>query len=140
MRKRILFLFFLIAAMFFSGCSINKFIPPDKRLLKKYEIKYTEKKNKAIDNSEVKAYLRPKTNAHFLGVYYNLNIYYLSKVYPVKFYKWLNKKLGEDPVYIDDVDPERMAMKIKRFLINSGFFDIKISYEIINSKKRAIPL
>jgi len=126
-----------MAAMFFSSCSINKFIPPGKRLLKRYEIKYTDKKNKAIDNSEVKAYLRPKANAHFLGMYYNLNIYYLSKVYPTKFYKWLNKKLGEDPIYIDDVDPEMLAKKIKRFLENSGFFDTKISYEIINNRKKS---
>ena len=137
MRNRSIILFFVIAAITFSSCSVNKFIPSDKHLLRKYQVKYTEKKNNAIDNSEVKAYLRPKPNKHFLGVYYSLYIHYLSNVYPSRFYKWLDEKLGEDPVYLSDIDPDKLSEKMQRFLANSGFFDAKIKFEIVNNKKKA---
>ncbi len=136
MRSRRIILFFLVATVAFSSCSVNKFIPPDKKLLKKYSIKYTDKKNDAIDNSEVKAYLRPKPNGHFLSVYYSLYLYYLSKAHPTKFYKWLNNKLGEEPVYTEDIDPEKQALKMQRFLKNSGFFDTRIEYEMIDGNKK----
>jgi hypothetical protein len=137
MKSGKIFLFFLIAVFIFNSCSVSKFIPPNKQLLKKYTIKYDNKKNDVIDNSEVKAYLRPKPNSHFLSFYYSLYLYYLSKSKPTKFYNWLNRKLGEEPVYLEDVDPERLAMKMQRFLSNSGFFNTKVSYEIIKQKKKS---
>jgi len=128
--------FVLISAIFISSCSVNKFIPSDKKLLKGYEIRYTTKKDEVIDNSEVKAYLRPRPNKSFIGIRYSLYIYYLSTVHKGKFYSWLNKKLGEDPVYFDQCDPDRVAHNMQRFLSNSGFFNTRIDYHRKDSRKK----
>ncbi len=127
----------LVTAILVSSCSVNRFIPKDKKLLKKYELHYTGKKNDAIDNSEVKAYLRPKANKSFLGMRYSLYVYYLSTVHKGKFYGWLNKKLGEDPVYVDECDPDRISHNMQRFLSNSGFFNTKIDYDFKEGKKKS---
>lgn len=137
MKNIKLFLIFLVAAATISGCSVNKFIPSNKTLLKSYDINYLNKKDKTIDNSEVKAYLRPKPNSGFLGMQYKLYFYYRSKKHPTKLNLWLNKKLGEEPVYTDEVDPERLAKKMQRYLANTGFFDTKINYQIKDNKKKS---
>ncbi len=127
----------LLTATMVSSCSVNRFIPPDKKLLKKYEVRYVGKKSDVIDNSEVKAYLKPRANRSFLGTRYSLYLYYLSTVHKGKFYSWLNKKLGEDPVYIDQCDPDRIARNMQRFLSYSGFFNANISYQIKGNKKKS---
>jgi len=127
----------LMAAFFISSCSVNRFIPTDKKLLKGYEINYSSKKNDAIDNAEVRAYLRPHLNKKFLGVRYSLYIYYLSTVHHGKFYSWLNEKLGEDPVYYDQCDPDRVTHNMQRFLSNSGFFNANIAYHTKDTRKKA---
>lgn len=137
MKNIKLFLIFLVAMATISSCSVNKYIPSNKTLLKSYDINYLIKKDKTIDNSEVKAYLRPRPNKIFLGTQYKLYIYYLSKKHPSKLNLWLNKKLGEEPVYIDEVDPDRLSLNMQRFISKSGFFDTKISHQIVGDKKKS---
>ena len=137
MKNIKLFLIFLVAAATISSCSVKKYVPSNKTLLKSYEVKYVNKKDKSIDNSEVRAYLRPKPNTGFLGIQYKLYFYYHSIKRPTKLNLWLNKKLGEEPVYIDDADPDRLAIKMQRYLANTGFFDTKINYQIKGNKKKS---
>ncbi len=127
---------FLMAALLISSCSVNRFIPPNKKLLKGYKVQYSTKKSEAIDNSEVKAYLRPKPNKSFFGISYSLYIYYLSTIHSGKFYSWLNSKLGKEPVYYDQCDPDRVAHNMQRFLSNSGFFNSKIDYYTKDTRKK----
>ena len=137
MRNRVPVFIFLLITIAFSSCSVNRFIPPGKHLVRNYEVKYEGKKNKAIDNSEVKAYLRPKPNKNFLGLYYSLYIYYRAQKNPSKLSKWLNKKMGEEPVYLSDVDVGKLGRKMQRYLENSGFYDTQIKHEVVESKKKA---
>ena len=131
---------FIIPLLLLSNCSVHKYIPENQELLRRYVIKYDSTRNPAISTIDLKGYLKPKPNKRFLWTYYALSIYYGSKANPTKFRKWLNKKIGEEPVYFSDIDIERQEEKMLRFLQNSGFFKASISHKIVKKRKKKVDI
>jgi outer membrane protein assembly factor BamA len=129
---------FLPLVLLLSNCSVRKHIPKDQKLLRRYVIIYDSTKNDAISTSDLKGYLRPKPNKRFLGTYYGISIYFKSLDKPTKFRKWMNRKFGEEPVYLYDLDIDRQIDKMTRFLHNSGFFNASISHELYFTKKEKV--
>ncbi len=136
MRTAKLLLIFLIPVLLFTHCSVRRYIPKNQILLRKYVVKYDSTKNDAISTTDLKGYLKPRPNKRFLWTYYGLSVYYSSKVKPTKFRKWLNRKIGEEPVYLSDIDVDRLEERMLRFLHNSGFFKATVHHEIVNKPKR----
>jgi outer membrane protein assembly factor BamA len=136
MRTVFIIIFSVLSLLFLSQCSVRKYIPENETLLRRYVIKYDSTKNKLISTSDLRGYLKPNPNKRFLWTYYGISIYYNAQRKPTKFRKWLNRKFGEEPVYLKDLDIERQKSKMTRFLTNSGFFNAQIEHEIIYSKKK----
>ena len=87
---------------------------------------------------ELNALLRPQPNSKTLGM--RLRLYYHYKAQKEKpgfLIKWLDKKLGEDPVYLSDVNPRRVEELMLNRLENSGFFYSKVVSEIDSTQKFA---
>ncbi|MGB7393134.1 MAG: BamA/TamA family outer membrane protein [Pricia sp.] len=136
-------LFLVLAVSVASSCSIEKFIPEGENLYTGAEIETNleeDAEDVKIDalNSELNTLLRPQPNSKILGM--RLGLYYHYKAQREKpgfLNKWLNKKIGEEPVYFSEVDPQRVEELILNRMDNRGFFYGRASSEIDSTQKFA---
>ncbi len=109
-----------------NACSIKKFIPEDERLYigASIEIKADSIiKNKAGLKSELEDILTPKPNSKVLGMYPGLYFHYKSQKEKNSFLtRWINKKIGEKPVYQSDVNSIELEDILVNRLENNGYF------------------
>lgn len=83
--------------------------------------------------------VRPKPNGSILGMRPRVWIYNITAdSVPQKGLKgWLNRKVGERPVLLDDADPLNTRSLIQNRLYNSGYFQADVEYETIRKKRTA---
>ncbi len=114
-----------------QACSVEKFIPEDEVLYTGAELKI-ESDSTITGKPELKAelneVLKPEPNSKFLGMQPGLYFYYKAqREKPGFINKFLNDKIGEEPVYLSDVDlPGTEDLLINR-LSNRGFFYSRVS-------------
>ncbi|HEA22868.1 MAG TPA: hypothetical protein ENH87_18390 [Pricia antarctica] len=125
------------------SCSIEKYIPEGESLYTGAEIETTladdaeDVKINAL-NAELNTLVRPDPNSRILGM--RLGLYYHYKAQREKpgfINKWLNKKIGEEPVYFSEVNPQRVEELILNRMDNRGFFYGRASSEIDSTKNFA---
>lgn len=133
----------IISLLVIQGCSVEKFIPEDKFLYAGAELKVedTIAKNKEYDEliTQLEALLLPEPNSKFLGMRPKLYFHYKAQqANPGFINKFLNKKIGEEPVYLSDVDPNfREELLINR-LENRGFFYSTATSTILENDKEKL--
>jgi outer membrane protein assembly factor BamA len=120
-------------------CSVKKYIPEGELLYTGGEVKlHSEKKikdRKMID-SELASLLRPEPNSKILGMRIGLYSYYRTQAKnPGFIMRYIHKKIGEEPVYLSNVDPEKTGELINNRLENKGFFNNTVTSETKTSKK-----
>ncbi len=126
-----------------SSCSVKKFIPEGKTLYTGAEIEtHLEKDAEDVKigalNSELNTLLRPEPNSKILGMRLGLYYYYKAqREKPGFINKWINKKIGEEPVYFSEVDPQRVQELILNRMDNRGFFYGRADSEIDSTKNFA---
>ncbi|MGJ8658968.1 BamA/TamA family outer membrane protein [Cellulophaga fucicola] len=135
------YIFILLTLVVCYSCSVAKFIPEDEILYAGSKI-IVETEEDTIATKIVKEELNTliplQPNSKFLGS--NLGLYYHYKAQKEKpgfINKWLNKKFGEEPVFLSDVDPKRVEKLILNRLDNRGFFYSKVKSKIDSTKKYA---
>lgn len=114
---------------------MKKYIPEDEFLYKGADLKLqTEVEGiKGLDDieEELNGLLRPEPNTKFLGMYVGLWAYFKgTKDKPGFINRFLNKKIGEEPVYFSQVAPSRTEELIINRLENRGFFYSTTSSEV----------
>lgn len=123
--------YILIALFLISSCSVRRFVPEDKYLLKSADVKMSlEEKLGDVDEveEELSAVLKPEPNSVFLGMRLGLLYHYKAqREKPGFLIKYLNRKFGEEPVYLSDLDSARIMELIDNRLENNGFFHSNIS-------------
>lgn len=116
-----------------QSCSIKKYIPEDEYLYEGATINVisdTLIENQDAIQSDLESIVRPTPNKKILGSYLGLYYHYKAqREKPGFINKFLNKKLGEDPVYASDVEPEEMEEIFLNRLENRGYF-----YSNVNSQ------
>lgn len=126
-----------------TSCSVKKFIPQDETLYTGAEIETIlddDAQEVKIDalNAELNTLLRPEPNSKILGMRLGLYYYYKSqKDNPGFINKWLNKKIGEEPVYFSEVNPQRVEDLILNRMDNRGFFNGEADSKIDSTKNFA---
>ncbi|PZX56580.1 translocation and assembly module lipoprotein TamL [Algoriphagus chordae] len=130
----------LLLALVLS-CSVKKYIPEGEFLYTgaKLEVN-TEEKTQGLDEikEELEDLLRPKPNKKFLGMYVKLWAHYKGSQDSAGFVnRFLNKKIGEEPVYFSQVDPSRTEELIVNRLENRGFFYSMSNSEVTRKKQYA---
>ncbi|MBN2639662.1 MAG: BamA/TamA family outer membrane protein [Bacteroidales bacterium] len=139
LRKTLYFLTVLFLLTGLASCSVNKYIPTNKYLLGKSKIQFDDKKQKAIDVNEIRQYIQPKPNKKFFFTKLNLWAFYRSQKHQTWFNKWLNKRIGQKPVYYGSDDVNLNATRIKSYLGDVGYFDAVVSYKtIVNKKEKSV--
>lgn len=123
-----------------ASCSALKFVPQGQKL-------YTGAKVKLADNEgqkfaqkakrEAEEIVRPIPNSSFLGVRSSVWWYYKTAKAEKGFGRWLNRKLGDEPVYVSKVDPEMVIQAIDAQLFNMGYFNAYSTYKWIDDSLSA---
>ncbi|SHI72986.1 Outer membrane protein assembly factor BamA [Mesonia phycicola] len=128
-------LILLLVSITIYSCSVRKYIPENEYLYRGATINYIDTVNTISYNEvkqEVESVLYPQPNSKFLGMYPGLYFYYKAqREKPGFINKFLNKKIGEEPVYYSSVELEETNELINNRLENNGFFYNKISSESI---------
>jgi outer membrane protein assembly factor BamA len=114
-----------------ASCSALKFVPPGEKLYTGAKVKLAENAGEKYARKakrEAEEIIRPIPNSSFLGIRSSVWWYYKTAKYEKGFYKWLNKKLGDEPVYVSKVDPDMVSQAIDARLFNMGYFNAHTSY------------
>lgn len=133
-----LVLFFAVGGML-QSCSVEKFIPEGKLLYEGAKLNVipdTVIQNQAGLESQLKSVLRPAPNGKVLGMRPGLYYYYKAqREKPGFINKFLNKKIGEEPVYLSDVQTLEMEKLLLNRLENNGFFYSNVTSSITEDQK-----
>ena len=131
-RRTILLVFFVTVLLTgFYSCSVKQYIPSGRHLVGKSKIQFTNKKQRPLpDVGAIRQYIQPRPNKKFLFTRINLWAYFKNKEHPTAFNKWLNKRMGEKPVYFIDEDLNVNARRIKSYLYDVGYFHAKVKYKV----------
>lgn len=130
MRTRLV-IALLFALTLISSCSVRRFVPEDKYLLKSANVDMrSEEKRNDLDEveEELDEVMKPEPNSKFLGMRLGLLYHYKAqREKPGFLIRYLNRKFGEEPVYLSDLDSARAIELIDNRLENNGFFHSNIS-------------
>ncbi|PIB37535.1 hypothetical protein BFP72_12120 [Reichenbachiella sp. 5M10] len=131
----------MIAVCLLGSCTALRYVPDDEQLYTGGEVKLHmaegEKKPKGLDR-ELAELLRPRPNKKILGRRVGLTAHYLVEQDKDDFLvRFINKKIGEEPVYLSDVDVSRTIELIDNRLENRGYFGNVIDSEEKVGKRKA---
>jgi hypothetical protein len=85
--------------------------------------------------SDISSYIVQSSNPKFLGFMPLTWVYYKTeKNKDKKLIGWINKKIGEKPVYFNNEMKENSIIQISKYLNDVGYFNSGISTEIKNRK------
>lgn len=119
------------ALVVISSCSVSRFVPEDKYLLKSADVELiSEEKRNDLGSveGELSEIMKPQPNSKLLGMRLGLLYHYKAqREKPGFLIKYLNKKFGEEPVYLSDFDSLRAIDLMDNRLENNGFFHPNIS-------------
>ena len=123
------------------SCSVEKFIPEDERLYTGakliIESDSTIKKKKSL-RQELENAISPEPNSKILGMRLGLYVHYKAqREKPGFINKWLNKKIGEEPVYQSDVENLQVEDILVNRLENDGFFYSRAASNFNEKRKMA---
>jgi outer membrane protein assembly factor BamA len=118
----------------FSSCAVKKYLKDDEILINKYKVSLSEK-TPEIDHSTLRTFLKPISNKSFLGIRFQLGIYYKYHLREKKFSKWMVKNFSEPPVFYTKEDADKVSFRLKQYLNNIGFFNSDVQYTSVFGDK-----
>ncbi len=134
--KQFLFWCTLFAALILVSCNNTKHLKPDEVLYTGATTKVDGKKAGDID-SEVSSVIKPEPNSTAFSAL-RIKLWLYNQIKEPKKDKGLRYnlkyKIGEPPVLMEQVDPERTVDLIKNRLINKGYFYPKVTAEVKTKK------
>lgn len=127
----------LLLAAVFCSCSVRKFVPEGKYLVRSNSVTIEEKKTE-ISKSKLSSYIALKPYKSSFQTNIPTWIYYKSEQHPnSKLWKWMNEKFGREPVYYDKAEADRSAQQMMRYLDKVGYFHSKVTHEMTTKGKKA---
>ena len=109
-----------------QACNVKKFVPDDELLYTGAKVSVesdTTIKKRGQLKTELESVLKPEPNSSILGMQPGLYFHYKAqREKPGFINKFLDKQIGEEPVYESDVDPIRTEDLLTNRLENRGFF------------------
>lgn len=131
----------LIFPLLMFSCNVKKFIPDGEQLYTGASLHletHLAKKEKEEIQNDLEKLLRPTPNSKVLGMRFGLWAHYKGeKEKPGFINRFLNRKFGERPVYLTQVEPEKTSNILMNRLENKGFFFSQSSYQVVEKGKFA---
>ena len=126
----------ILTGVFLCACSASRDLPEESYMLDKVKV-LTDGKYKDINLSQMKAYVRQKTNSRwFSTLKIPLGVYAMAG----RDSTWLNKMLrsmGEAPVIYDSLLAQQTCEDLQMALQNKGYLDAEVSLYLDLHKKKA---
>ena len=120
-----------MVAVVLASCQTVKYVPDNQYLLSKSKISID---NKAINKSELKAYLKQRANTKILGFWkFHLGLYNLSSK---KTDEGIFKRIGEAPVIYNPYLAEKSKEEFIRYMHNKGYYHANVTDTIIYKKNK----
>jgi len=123
-----------------TSCNPTKYVPSGDLLLNSNEIAITSsgvQLPSTVSRSAMKPYIRQQPNKKIFGVRFHLGLYNLSNLEKEKWpHGWL-RRIGEEPVILDEVAAERSAGQIQSWLWSKGFFNARVSDTVRSARQEA---
>ncbi len=131
----------LILIALLSSCNVIKYVPADEKLYTGAEVEVNADKSIKGKNQlqyEIEDVVEPSPNKTIFGIRYGLYFHYKSQKEDAgKIIKKLNKRFGEEPVYLSDVNTQRTEQIINNRCENTGFFYSQIESSIKEEERTA---
>lgn len=118
---------FLAAA---SGCSNTGYLSQNEKLYTGAELRIEEKgeiPDKGDLEDQLEKLIVPEPNGKFLGLF-RLKLW----LYNIGLFK---ESMGEPPVLLQSVGPDRVATKMRTLLENKGYFQAAVNYKVREEEK-----
>ena len=132
---------FIVFGIILYSCSVEKFIPQGERLYTGATIEIeADSSIKEVDKLKagLESVLRPEPNSEILGMRPGLYFHYKAeREKPGFINKFLNKQIGEEPVYQSSVEPTEVEDVLLNRLENQGFFYSSSSSVFIEDSSEA---
>lgn len=130
LKQNLFRLLFIIALSWaVSSCSVKKFIPEGQQFIQKYSVKVADKPEE-VSVSDLRGLIKPKANKKFLIWNPKLYFHFNNIRKPTKFNNWLNEHYGEEPVYAEKYNLNKISRNMEIYLSNIGFFNSKVNYYV----------
>lgn len=127
----------LLVVIALSGCGVKKYVPDDKTILIENYVT-NDSTHFNISKSSVADYIVQKPNKSLFGWLPRVWIYYKTQDKTNRrFYKWVNKNLGVEPIYYNSANTADSKRQIEEYLNNTGFFKSKVVATKYERNKRA---
>ena len=127
----------VLAAFLLSSCSIRRFVPEGKYLVKNNKV-VIENEYKNVSKSGLSNYITQKPYKNFWETNIKVWIYYKSQRRPnSSIWKWLNKTFGREPVYYEKIAADNSSKQMMRYLDNVGYFHSKVTHTVKTRGKKA---
>jgi outer membrane protein assembly factor BamA len=141
MFKSNYFLSFILICLISSGCNLTKHVPEGDSLYMGERIKIEANgpipnKNRLMD--ELEDVTGPETNFTFLGMRPKLGLYNLFGGPDARgIWRWLRDRIGEPPILLSVVKPDRVQDLMINRLFNNGHYNPEVEYNIITENKKS---
>ena len=139
-RNNFSFFLLLISCCFLFSCTATSFLKDDETFYDGSNLRFKSHgkvRGKKNISRRLEEFIAPKPNFKFLGMRPGVWIYYTMYVpeKPKGLRNWIRKKIGEPPVLMKDVNPERTANILQGNLFNNGFFESHVNSSTEVKKK-----
>ncbi|MUP45733.1 hypothetical protein E0K83_08240 [Gramella sp. BOM4] len=134
--------YILIFICFCYSCNVKKFIPENELLYTGANIEIEsdttiDQKKELI--TELESVIKPSPNSKFLGMRPGLYFHYKAqREKPGFINKFLNKNIGEEPVYLSDIEITNTEELLLNRLENRGFFYSRVESEVSENEEEQV--
>ena len=140
MNRYTLLYSFLIFCLLSQSCRVKKFIPEGEYLYTGADLKLVEE-GEVMDKNQVKGRLEsllPSANSAILGMRIGVWAHYKgSREDAGWFNRFLKRRLGEEPIYLSDINPVRTEELLMNRMENMGYFYGRTDSEVKRGDKFA---
>jgi len=134
--KKLHIIFLALVSIALSSCNINRFVPEGQYLVKKNTV-VLEGDAEDISKSKLSSYIALKPYRNGLQTNIPFWIYYQKERRPEsKFWKWMDKNFGKEPIYYNKDEADRSAKQMSRYLNQVGHFNSKVTHKATFTKKK----
>ncbi len=138
--RRIYTLWLILVALLAAGCNVTKSLPEGSYLLSKVDIKsdrsVPREERITNDKDNLDNYVKQSPNRRFFG--FNLYVWFYQHANPKKNNGWnkFKRKIGEEPVLLDDAQTYRSVQNLKNYLDIQGYFDSEVVCSVDTTSRR----
>jgi outer membrane protein assembly factor BamA len=127
--------------MMLHSCNVIKYIPAGEKLYTGAEVELEADKSIKGQNQlqyEIEDVIEPAPNKTIFGMRYGLYFHFKAQQQDAgKIMKALNKRFGEEPVYLSDVNTQRTEQIINNRCENNGYFYPQVASSINEEERTA---